>query len=158
MKKNIITRLFFYLGAIISLAYILFVILKLNQEEKNREDLLYKIANKITMYQDGTEDLINLSDIDLFSWDRLYIFGPYVPLDIIQKRLNFKWSPPSYVSVGSNDGVSLLIFVEEDEVVQFVFFPRDLGDFSEAGNRLEGYDRTDAVFKIEGDIIVWSAP
>lgn len=44
--------------------------------------------------------------------------------------LGFDWNVESQTSIRSNDGITLLLFVRDNDVVEYVEHPRNQGDFS----------------------------
>jgi len=72
-----------------------------------------------------------LSKLDTFTWDRLYIFGPYTSPSSIQERLGKNWSPDRPFDL-SLDIFVLLVFTDNGEIVQHVMYPRGPDDFYKA--------------------------
>ncbi|MFC4076990.1 hypothetical protein [Salinithrix halophila] len=66
-----------------------------------------------------------------FSWDKLYIFGPYSTAKSINESLGFKWEEAGDVirDLKGDEGLNLLVFVQGDEVVRHVKHKRKNGDF-----------------------------
>ena len=92
----------------------------------------------------------------MFSWDKLYIFGSYVSLDIIQERLDYSWNPSTSTMLGGGTSFTLFPFTYEGKVVQYVEYPLELGNFSEAGEKSNGYEPHEAIFVInEYGYILW---
>ncbi len=78
----------------------------------------------------GTGTVIDLATIADFEWESLYIFGPYTPVDEIDRALGFRWNDARYTRIDMLDGIALLVFVKGDEVVRYVEHPRNRGDFA----------------------------
>lgn len=83
-----------------------------------------------------------------FSWDRMHVFGPYSGQADVEKELGFRWSDYGRTTIGSSDGVVLLVFVRDGKVVYWYEHPRDAGDLAPLDND-QGYTRTEAKFAIE---------
>jgi hypothetical protein len=73
-------------------------------------------------------DLQTLTD---FEWDALYLFGPYTPLDKISKILGTKYRGPN--SIEYSDGINLLVFMKNGEVVQYAEIGRSI-EFCDSKN------------------------
>ena len=50
-------------------------------------------------------------------------------VDSAEQRLGFKWDANGKSSIGTNDGINLLVFVKGQEVVPYAEHPRHKGDF-----------------------------
>ena len=72
---------------------------------------------------------INFSQIGPVGWQRMCVFGPYAMNDTVEKTLGFKWDALSKSSIGSNDGINLLVFVKDNAVIAYTEHPRNKGDF-----------------------------
>lgn len=69
------------------------------------------------------------------SWDRVCILGPYSGDDAAAETLGFKWPAEALTDIELNDGISLLVFVQDTSVVSYAEHPRRLGDFSNLTGR-----------------------
>src|SRR3546814_9235511 len=69
------------------------------------------------------------------TWDRVCIRGPYSDNQAAAETLGFTWPVESRSSIGESDGISLLLFVHNNEVVTAVEHPRSHGDFSNLSGR-----------------------
>jgi hypothetical protein len=160
VSKNSLRKTYAIVSVIVvTVIFLLFWIYQTRQakeDEKAREQLQAQISKQISLYKSGEAKTIDLSKIESFAWDRLYIFGPYVSLDIIQKRLGYSWRPDSHWLLGADTPFSLLVFTLDGEVVRYVEYPTVLDNFSNAGEKIDGYARHEAVFVInEYGYILW---
>ncbi|MGB7815737.1 MAG: hypothetical protein WBL28_05235 [Methylotenera sp.] len=64
------------------------------------------------------------------NWEKVCVLGPYSNNDIAKKTLGFEWSAETKTSIQTNEGISVLLFVQDNKVVSFVEHPRNHGDFS----------------------------
>ena len=64
------------------------------------------------------------------AWERVCVLGSYSNNDTAKKTLGFEWNAETKTSIQINEGISLLLFVQDNEVVSFVEHPRNHGDFS----------------------------
>jgi len=55
------------------------------------DPLSAKLSNIISQYENGEISVIDLSVIEAFSWDRLYVFGPYTPLSELESIVGRSW-------------------------------------------------------------------
>jgi hypothetical protein len=75
----------------------------------------------------GTQ--LRMSDLTDFAWEKLYVFPPYTSQKRIDRALGFEWSDPSGISV--KDTITLLVFVDDGEVVSYVAPLRAEADFAD---------------------------
>ena len=64
------------------------------------------------------------------TWDKVCILGPYSGDEEAEQILGFKWPVERRTSIEDSDGIALLLFVQNDSVVEYIEHPRDQGDFS----------------------------
>ena len=77
--------------------------------------------------ESSTFSMVNVTD---FTWDGLYIFGPYTSTDEIESILDFSWPPAQKYDFDISEGICLLVFVHKGKVAQYCEYPRRDGDFS----------------------------
>ncbi len=102
------------------------------------------IANAVEM----DNELIDISTLSTEDWDRLHVFAPYSSGENITRELGFEWQDYENSGIFMNEGVSLLLFLKGDTIVEWFVHPRRQGDFALAA-RSGGYTRDDAVFTLE---------
>lgn len=73
---------------------------------------------------------IDLASAVSTDWDRVCILGPYTTDASASQALGFKWSAEALTSIEENDGISLLVFVQNNKVFSYVEHSRSYGDFS----------------------------
>jgi hypothetical protein len=76
-----------------------------------------------------TNPTVAISAVTDFAWEKLFIFGPYTPVNRIHAQLGFKWSEAEKTHIDSSDAFYLLVFVKGSNVVRHVKLPRTVGDF-----------------------------
>jgi|SRR5688572_13227857 len=107
------------------------------------------LSKMISFHKSDEMAFIDLSIIATFSWDKLYIFGPYTSSEMINESLGIKWLGIYSTSIEYNDGIALLVFTNKGKVVQYLEYPRGPEcDFSAASNP-EGYNRDDSRFFVD---------
>jgi hypothetical protein len=94
--------------------------------------------------------LVRLASLTEFSWERLYVFGPYASQEVIDRELGFSWSAAASTGIFDSDGIALLVFVDGGEVVRHVAHPRSEGDFADVKTP-GGLTRAQAVFTVDID-------
>ncbi len=96
----------------------------------------------------GPGTVIDFAEVAPFTWDRLYIFGPYTPPQNIHSCLGFRWQGVRWTSIEDSDGVNLVVFVRSGEVVHWFEYPRgrvELGYLTDP----RGYAREEAHFRVK---------
>jgi hypothetical protein len=73
---------------------------------------------------------VNLALVGPTSWEQVCVLGPYTNNDGAEKVLGFKWDAAGKTSITGSDGVNVLAFVRNHEVIAFTEHPRNIGDFS----------------------------
>lgn len=73
---------------------------------------------------------VNLAAAVPGNWEKVCVLGPYATNKTAKKALGFEWSAESKTSITANEGISLLLFVQENKVTAYVEHPRNHGDLS----------------------------
>jgi hypothetical protein len=68
----------------------------------------------------------NLKTFAKFNWDKAYIIAPYTTVDQIEKKLGFKYNGSARMD--SADHANLLVFIDNNTVVQIAEVSREFGD------------------------------
>lgn len=69
------------------------------------------------------------------TWNRVCILGPYSSNAVAKQVLGFDWDAESRSSIKTNEGISLLLFVQDQRVVDYVEHSRAAGDFTNLAGR-----------------------
>ena len=118
----------------------------LNYENLERDKLYESIIQLIQKYDRGESKCIDLGNIDLINWDKVYIFGPYSYPEDIDARLGTYWRGSRFSQIKYSDAITLLVFVDKGRVRQYVEFYKGDGDFS--GNKTGlFFSKNEAKFK-----------
>lgn len=80
-------------------------------------------------------NVVDLRAVGAGDWDRVCVLGPYSGSQAAQETLGFAWRVESRSSIGENDSISLLLFVQGQQVAHSTEHPRDQGDFSGLSGR-----------------------
>jgi len=68
-------------------------------------------------------------------WEEVCVLAPYSDNITASNTLGFDWNAESKTSIQSNDGIALLVFVKDGDVLEYVEHPRADGDFSRLGGK-----------------------
>jgi hypothetical protein len=90
---------------------------------------------------------LRLADSTDFAWQRCHIFTPYTPVSTIERDLGFAWPGAKDTGIDYLDGIDLLVFVKDRQVVRWVALPHNLGYFARI-EKHDGYGPAQAVFKV----------
>jgi hypothetical protein len=95
------------------------------EQLKENKQLSLKIESVLNKKDFDVLDLTKISDKD---WDSVCIIPPYATNDYVEKQIGFIWKGLDDTERG-NDGISLLLFIKNKAVVEYVQHPRNKGDF-----------------------------
>jgi len=73
---------------------------------------------------------VNLATAVPGTWEKVCVLGPYSSNDTAKQTLGFEWDAEAKTSIQTNEGISVLLFVQETKVIAFIEHPRKYGDFS----------------------------
>lgn len=153
MKKN--TRILFVAFATL-VALGLAAFLNAQSAEKERQNTRADLAQAIQNSKVGESVPVDLSQITDFSWDTVYIFGPYTAPEQIDASLDQRWAGARLTEIETSDRISLLVFTQKGQVVQYFEFPRSEGDFASAASTT-GYPIAEAQFiAAESGQLLWA--
>lgn len=89
------------------------------------------ISEQITAQFDASRITpIDLSVVGPASWERVCVLSPYTTNKSAEQVLGFKWDAESKTSIAGSDGINVLAFVQNQQVVAYTEHPRNKGDFS----------------------------
>jgi hypothetical protein len=96
---------------------------------------------------------IDLSVVEPASWERVCVLSPYTTNQTAEEILGFRWDAESKTSIAQNDGINVLVFVQNQQVVAYTQYPRNKGDFSKLQPRC--LPRSQSTVKREPDADGW---
>ncbi|SFE92174.1 hypothetical protein SAMN05428981_11066 [Bacillus sp. OV194] len=92
------------------------------QHNKDLENSFYSVV------KDKSESEINLKTLTTFEWDKAFLITPYSTQEGIKQQLGTDFIDSSNISM--RDDIYLLVFLNKDNVVQYVEMERQGVDFS----------------------------
>ncbi len=81
-------------------------------------------------FKDNSTAPVNLALVGPSSWERVCVLGPYTNNERAKHVLGFEWDARGKTSIAGNDGINVLVFVKDNEVIAYTEHPRNQGDFS----------------------------
>lgn len=93
----------------------------------------------------GPGTIIRFGDLTDFDWETVYIYGPYHPLDEINRK-HGTFLKGEYGLKHVPEGDCLYVFQRDGQTIQATYHPRYKGSCIDMG---EMYDRANAVFKVQ---------
>ena len=94
------------------------------------------LTEKITnQFQSSGRTFVDLAKVVPQAWDKVCILGPYSTPKNVYDTLGFDWPLDMFSSIATNDSIALLLFVNNQEVLEFVEHPRRDGDFANLSRR-----------------------
>ncbi|MBH0168815.1 hypothetical protein [Fictibacillus sp. 18YEL24] len=85
-----------------------------------------------SIVKDKNKVEINIKSLTNFEWDKGYLFPPYTAEESMEKQMGVNFKDRS--NIYSRDDIYLLVFLNNDEVVQYVEINRYQSDFSIGDN------------------------
>ena len=151
-KRKIFWIIFLVIGIVI-LAYAVDTVFK----NSTRLILEENFLGSIKQYENGDIEEINFSTLSPFTWNKLYIFGPYTSCRTVSKYLKkpLFWFNCQFLGANPSEHKSLLVFVNHGYIRQYLVIDMDISD-SMYPLRKGGYSFDEARFKLnEIGQLVW---
>ncbi len=121
-----------------------------NPNHKSLEYPFQNVEEEISIpLKNQNSDIIDISKLTPFSWDRLYIFKPFTPIKSINSELGFTWEEANKTLINQDDSYNLLVFTIKNEVVNYIKWPRGKGDFSKIETTVYPYESAKFLLKQE---------
>jgi hypothetical protein len=93
------------------------------------DPLEFEITNAFSRYENGEIPFVDFSTITLFSWDRLYIIGPYSTFKELTYRFGISWMACD-TNTTAYDNWVFFVFASENKIVRCFDYPVDPYDFT----------------------------
>ena len=81
-----------------------------------------------SIVQDETKSEIKIETLTTFEWDKVFLFSPYSTQSDIEKQLGTDFKNSS--NIETRDDIYLLVFLNDDKVVEYAEIQRHGSDFS----------------------------
>ncbi|HEY9646224.1 MAG TPA: hypothetical protein V6C88_07640 [Chroococcidiopsis sp.] len=96
----------------------------------NRDDVQNPISQGIIEQLNANSAApVDLAQVGPAAWEQVCILGPYTDNQATAKVLGFEWDSESKTSIADSDGINVLAFIRNQEVLAFTEHSRDKGDF-----------------------------
>ncbi|UYN90164.1 MAG: hypothetical protein KIT08_02740 [Anaerolineales bacterium] len=148
MKK--IIAMFCCFVAVVALVFLSFRV-------SEKRGLIYGdfLAQQVSSYKSGHLEYIDFALINSEPWDRVFVFTPYTPPEVVNSVVCGIWPGAWLTNIQHSDYATLLLFVKDCRVVQHVMFRNRFAIFSSV-YREEGYAPGEAKFLLrENNYAVW---
>ena len=106
------------------------------------------LLNAISRHKNGEIPNVDLSIITTFPWDRLYVFESYTQPSEIAAVVGRSWRKSCYTTIHTSEGLALLVFTNNGQVVDCVEIPRNIADFAPLWEYEMGFSREESRFVI----------
>ncbi|MBH0158337.1 hypothetical protein IHV10_18295 [Fictibacillus sp. 5RED26] len=81
-----------------------------------------------SIVKDKNKSQINIDSLANFEWDKGYLFPPYTAEESMEKQMGVNFKDRS--NIYSRDDIYLLVFLNNEKVVQYAEIKRNQSDFS----------------------------
>lgn len=98
--------------------------------DANRRDQAV-VSNQLKEAIDSPADTVDLAQVGPPAWSRFCVISPYSDNAATEAVLGFGWDSDERTSIQFSDSIVLLVFVNSNEVVGYVEYPRQEGDFAD---------------------------
>ena len=128
-NRSLTKRIIIVLLALISvscLAYYIYLTSVISEYNRvMREEYAYftpdplsgELTTMFSRYESGKLPFVDLKKATPFSWERLYVFGPYTSLKVLDDRFGLSWRKNCFTEIDGLESYALLVFTEADKIV-----------------------------------------
>ncbi|MDM5454310.1 membrane lipoprotein lipid attachment site-containing protein [Peribacillus simplex] len=81
-----------------------------------------------SIVEDKNNSEIRINSLTTFDWEKAFIFTPYSTQEGIEEQLGVNFNDPS--DIDWRDDIYLLVFLNDDKVVQYIEVDRQGADFT----------------------------
>jgi hypothetical protein len=120
-----------------------------SKSDNKKQSLQIQLSSAISKHKNSELICIDFADVFPFAWEKVYFFGPYTTPAKIDAVLNTFWIRSRFLSIDSNDGVTLIVFTNAGRVVEYLEYPRWIGDFSNLDTYPAGFISSVSCFIID---------
>ncbi|ALX49497.1 hypothetical protein [Lentibacillus amyloliquefaciens] len=101
---------------------LLLILVGCNQRSEDLEESINSVV------EDKSKGEIDVNAYTNFDWEKAFLFTPYSTTESIEEQLETSFKDKSNIHI--RDDIYLLVFLNEDEVVQYAEIKRQGSDFS----------------------------
>lgn len=95
------------------------------------------LTEKIESELKSDLEIIDLSKLNSFEWDKLLILGPYSDIETVEQELNLDLENIRENGIKYSDSINLLIFLRDGKSVRISEVSRGIGDFKNLNQIIE---------------------
>lgn len=88
------------------------------------------LTEKIEAEFKSDSEIIDLTKLNSFEWNKLLILGPYSVIDNVEKELNLDLENIRENGIEYSDSINLVIFLKDGKSVKISEVSRGIGDFT----------------------------
>ena len=111
------------------LTVVIFTLALLASCNQNRIDRNTELEESIhSLVEEQKVSEIKINSLTNFDWDQAFLFLPYTTEESIEEQLGVEFEDPSQID--SRDDIYLLVFMNDQQVVQYAEIDRLKSDFS----------------------------
>jgi hypothetical protein len=151
MKKYLLT--FFAVALLLTSVFIFGAYFQESHDARNHENrnklLISSLANVVAQHEKGTIRAVNFAETFPFTWDKVFFFGPYTTPSRIKSVLGYPWSRAGFLKIRYDENITLIVFTKGGKVVEYLEYPRILGDFSSLKTHTRGIPINEAIFVMD---------
>ena len=92
-----------------------------------RSDISAQIEAQLHADPTGSVDLRRIGPEE---WERMCVLTPYTNNEAASNTLGFPWDAEKYTAIEDHDGINVLVFIQDNQVLAYTEHPRNQGDFS----------------------------
>ena len=116
----------------ILLILILFSACNMKEENKTSEAIFSQLKN-------SDWRIVDFAKTVPFPFEKVCILGPYSSNKYAEQTLGFYWDIETETDIGLNEGINLIAFIKNNEVIYHVEHPRNKGDFWKLSGKCLNY-------------------
>jgi len=108
---------------------IIFFILIFLTSCSNKQDENKISKNIYAQLKQSEWKVVDFSKTVPFEYEKICILGPYTTNESAEQALGFFWDVQKETEISGNDGINLIVFIEDNKVISYVEHSRGKGDF-----------------------------
>jgi len=119
------------------------------------DPLKAELENSFLRHKNNEIPVVDLASVTTFSWDQLYMFGPYTQSSEIDEVVGRTWRENCYTDIAVSEG-TLLVFTADGTAIHCMDYANDFGAFFIPESLWKtGISPGEALFILENEMIIW---